>query len=249
MSLLPPPPNAANPDARVWKDWFNRLQSILSAEGVAWDLVDKTGSSLADLATRNHSSLQSISGNGQYHLSQTERDTYLAGLTTQILVGGGAATVPVWTTATGTGKPVRENTPTLITPVIGVATGTSLAVTGKLSSSGTAGVGYATGAGGAVTQATNKSTGVTLDKTCGEITMHNANLGAGTIVSFTLTNSTIAATDLLVLNHVTTGTRGAYTLNAQCGAGSAVIYVRNNTAGILGEAIVIRFAVIKGVTS
>jgi hypothetical protein len=122
--------------------------------------------------------------------------------------------------------------------------------TGFIKSTGaTAGVGYASGAGGTQTQLTSKATTVELNKVCGEITMHNANLGAATIVSFTLTNSAIAATDVLVLNHVTTGTRGAYTLNAQCAAGSAVIYVRNNTAGILGEAIVIRFAVIKAVTS
>lgn len=109
--------------------------------------------------------------------------------------------------------------------------------------------GYSSGAGGAVTQITNKSTGVTLSKLCGEITMNNAALAAAAIVSFTLTNTTIAATDVLLLNHVTTGTRGAYNLNAQCGNGSAVIYVRNNTAGSLGEAIVIRFAVIKSVSS
>jgi len=34
------------------------------------------------------------------------------GATTQILVGGGAAALPVWTTATGTGAPVRAGSPT-----------------------------------------------------------------------------------------------------------------------------------------
>lgn len=50
----------------------------------------------------------------------------VAGATTAVLVGGGANTAPVWTAATGSGAPVRANTPTLITPDIGVATGTSL---------------------------------------------------------------------------------------------------------------------------
>ncbi len=108
---------------------------------------------------------------------------------------------------------------------------------------------YSAGDGGTVTQATNKSTGVTLNKLCGEITMNGAALAAGAIVSFTLTNSTIAATDVMGLNHVTTGTRCGYGLNAQCQAGSAIIYVRNNTAGSLSEAIVLRFAVTKAVTS
>jgi len=109
--------------------------------------------------------------------------------------------------------------------------------------------GYITGEGGAVTQATSKSTGVTLDKRCGQMTMNGAALNAATTVSFTLTNNTIAATDLLVLNHISAGTAGAYLLNAQCGAGSASINVRNVTSGNLSEAIVIGFAVIKAVAA
>lgn len=137
-----------------------------------------------------------------------------------------------------------------VTPALGVATATSLAATGAVTSSGTAGIGYAAGAGCAVTQLTNKATATpACNKVSGEITMNGAALAAATIVSFTLTNNVVGATDVLVLNHVTTGTRGAYTLNAQSSAGSAIIYVRNNTAGSLSEAIVIRFAVIKGATS
>lgn len=132
----------------------------------------------------------------------------------------------------------------------GAAGVSSVASTGAVKSSGaTGGVGYAAGAGGTVVQDTNKANGVTLDKASGTITMHNAQLNAATTVSFALTNSAIAAGDLLVLNHVSAGTAGAYTLNAQCGAGSASINVRNVTAGNLSEAIVIGFAVIKGVTS
>lgn len=118
-----------------------------------------------------------------------------------------------------------------------------------LSNSPTGGVGYSTGAGGTVTQATNKSTGVTLSKVTGQITMNNAALAAGAIVSFVLTNTAIAAGDILALNHVSAGTPGAYTLNARCAAGSATIDVQNNTAGSLSEAIVIGFVLIKGATT
>lgn len=138
----------------------------------------------------------------------------------------------------------------------GFTTACTIATTGSvtwtaavLSSSPTAGVGYATGAGGTVTQLTNKATGVALSKVCGAITMNNAALAAGTIVSFVLTNTAIAATDVLVLNHISGGTVGAYTLNAQAAAGSATINVRNNTGGSLSEAIVIQFVVIKGVNA
>ena len=128
-------------------------------------------------------------------------------------------------------------------------TGGAIAGVAGLLATGAAGVGYATGAGGAVTQATSKSTGVTLNKTTGQITMNGAALAASTIVSFTLTNSTIAATDMLILNHSSAGTAGAYHLNAQCAAGSATINVRNLTTGSLSEAIVIAFALVKGATS
>lgn len=120
-----------------------------------------------------------------------------------------------------------------------------------VSTSPTAGVGYAAGAGGTVTQGagSGKATTAVLNTACGAITMNNAALAAATIVSFTLTNSAIAITDVLALNHISGGTVGAYTLNAQAGAGSAVINVRNNTAGSLSEAIVIQFVVIKGVNA
>lgn len=109
--------------------------------------------------------------------------------------------------------------------------------------------GYVTGDGGAVTQSTSKSTGVTLSKKCGQITLNGAALAADTTVSFTLTNTTVAATDIIVLNHVSGGTAGAYLLNAQCGANSATINVRNVTSGSLSEAIVIGFALVKAVTA
>jgi hypothetical protein len=105
--------------------------------------------------------------------------------------------------------------------------------------------GYIAGEGGSISQTTSKSTGVTLSKKCGQITMNAAALAADTVVSFTLTNTTVAATDIIVLNHVSGGTAGAYLLNAQAGSGSASINVRNVTGGSLSEAIVIGFAVIK----
>lgn len=109
--------------------------------------------------------------------------------------------------------------------------------------------GYGSGAGGTQTQGTNKSTAVTLNTRCGQITMNNANLAAGTAVTFTLTNSQIAATDILMLNHVSGGTLGNYSFVARCAAGSATIAVRNVSAGDLAEAVVIAFAVIKATTA
>lgn len=44
------------------------------------------------------------------------QQTLANGLTTEILVGGGASALPIWTTATGSGAPVRATSPTLTTP-------------------------------------------------------------------------------------------------------------------------------------
>jgi hypothetical protein len=104
--------------------------------------------------------------------------------------------------------------------------------------------GYISGAG-TITQATNKATAVTLNSPSGQITLNGAALAADTTVSFTLTNSSITANDVLILNHLSAGTAGSYLLNAQAAAGSASINVRNITSGSLSEAIVIGFAVIK----
>ena len=109
--------------------------------------------------------------------------------------------------------------------------------------------GYGVGAGGTVTQATSKSTGVTLNTRCGQITLNAAALAADTTVSFVLTNSSVAAGDVLILNHISGGTPGSYLLNARSAAGSATIDVRNITAGSLSEAVVIAFALIKATTA
>lgn len=153
-------------------------------------------------------------------------------------------------TPTGTGNPVMQTSPTLTTPVLGVATGTSLAASGLItSSSPTAGIGYATGAGGAQTQATDKSTTVVSNTLTTAITMNSAALNAGVTVGFTFTNSSIAATDTVICTHQSAGTSGAYTVNAFPGTGSAIISVRNNTAGNLSEAIVLRVTVIKSISA
>jgi hypothetical protein len=110
-------------------------------------------------------------------------------------------------------------------------------------------MGYRAGAGGVVTQLTSKAAAVALSKSCGDITTHNASLASGATVSFTFTNTLIAATDSLQIEHISGGTRFAYNVQGVCGAGSATIYIKNNTAGALGEALVLRFSLKKGATT
>ena len=150
------------------------------------------------------------------------------------------------TDETGTGANVFANTPTLVTPIIGVATGTSLTATGVIASTGTAGVGYATGAGGAVTQLTSRTTGVTLNKTAGAITMFSA-AGTTTAATFTVTNSTVAATDVVILNQKS-GTDLYDLMVTAVAAGSFNITFRT-TGGTTTETPVFNFAVIKAVAA
>jgi hypothetical protein len=140
---------------------------------------------------------------------------------------------------------------TLTTPIIGAATGTSLAVTGVVGSSGSigGGVGYLAGAGGSVAQGTSRSTGVTLNKPCGYITMFSGSQAAGAVVSFVLTNSNIAATDLVRVQHSSSSNGGAWSFSVLPAAGSCTISIRNVTSATITEATPIQFAVLKSVNS
>jgi len=113
-------------------------------------------------------------------------------------------------------------------------------------------MGYTTGspttAVSSVTQLTSKSTGVTLDTVCGKITMNAASLGAVSTVSFTLTNSTIAENDLVIVNIKSGATVNSYDTHVESVSnGECVISLRNHTAGALAQAVVLSFAVIKAV--
>jgi hypothetical protein len=124
---------------------------------------------------------------------------------------------------------------------VGTLPGGLTCTTGKL--------GYATGAGGTVTQATSKSTRVTLNKQCGNITMHGAALANATTVTFTLTNSFITANDMVVVRHRSAGTLGAYNFAVAPAAGSCTISVRNVHTSSLSESIVLQFFVLSAVVA
>lgn len=125
--------------------------------------------------------------------------------------------------------------------------GNLTAVGNILSSGGGIGYGSGTGQGGTVTQATSKTTGVTLNTYTGTITMNNAALSSATIASFTVTDSKMGANDVVAIQHDSGGTLGVYTIDPSTStAGSFVVNVRNDGTVPLSEALVLRFAIIKG---
>lgn len=108
------------------------------------------------------------------------------------------------------------------------------------------GLGYGTGSGGAVTQLTSRATGVTLNKTNGAITMFSA-AGSATAATFTVTNSTVVATDTIVLS-VKSSTNVYLMFVTAVAAGSFNITFQT-TGGVAVDAPVINYAVIKAVTA
>jgi hypothetical protein len=117
---------------------------------------------------------------------------------------------------------------------------------GNLLVTSAGGLGYGTGSGGAVTQATSRTTGVTLNKTNGAITLVSA-AGLATFQSFTVTNSTVAATDVV---HVTqkSGT-DLYQIFVTATAAGSFRITFATTGGTTTEQPVFNFAVIKAVTA
>ena len=113
----------------------------------------------------------------------------------------------------------------------------------------TTGLGFYTGAGGTAPAGATKATAFTLNTMCGRITTAADALAANTAVSATWTNSKIAATDVVILNHSSGGTLGSYHYNVACGSGTATLTIRNISSGSLSEALVFNFVVIKSVTS
>lgn len=88
--LQPPPIRDQNQNSLVWQSWYREIQRMLSEGGMPWAIINKAGSSLADLATRlftdlqftgsnitsietrNHADLQNILGSGAHHFSELE---------------------------------------------------------------------------------------------------------------------------------------------------------------------------------
>lgn len=73
--LPPPPTRAANGDF-AWTAWYNQLYTLLSTSGsVSWALIDKAGSSIADLASKAHDLLTGLQGGTtgeHYHLTAAQ---------------------------------------------------------------------------------------------------------------------------------------------------------------------------------
>ena len=128
-----------------------------------------------------------------------------------------------------------------------ISTAGVITAAGGVLSPGSSGIGYSTGAGGTVTQGTSRTTGVTLSKISGAITMFSA-AGSATPATFTVTNTTVAATDVILLS-IKSGATNVYNLSVSAVAAGSFNITFYTTGGTATDAPVINFAVIKAVAA
>ena len=124
-----------------------------------------------------------------------------------------------------------------------------LKVTRKLLIAADCVVKFITGASSAVTQATNRTTGVTINASAGSITTNNTSLAAEAAAAFVVTNNKVSVGDVVLISQ-RSGAVGVMTTVevVAVAAGSFTLSVMNgNVAAGVAEtgAIIINFAVIK----
>lgn len=135
---------------------------------------------------------------------------------------------------------------------VGNITGDNLIANSGIQSTGniTSNVGVGFSTGGTVTQTGSRTTGVTLNKPTGQITLFSANLAANTSSTFVLTNSYITDTDLVLVQHISGGTLGKYNITATPATGNATITLRNNSSSASPtEQPVLKFMIFRAVNS
>ena len=142
----------------------------------------------------------------------------------------------------------QERISSLDNATIGATTAAAVTGTNVLA---TTTLGYKAGSGGTVTQAdtSGKGTAVTLNKISGEIVMDDASLADDATAVFTFNNTTIAATDVVIVN-IASGVAVAGSYQVTVGAvaaNSCSISVLNVSGDARTDTIKLNFAVIKAV--
>lgn len=232
----------------VTVDNYGRITSIANAASV--------GTVTSVVANPGFGIQISSSGSANINPSFTITNTGVTRLSagTGIALSGSNGNVTISTAASsGTVTSVGVSSSSLTvsgSPVVAAGTITielpaNIAV-GNITANSTGGFGYATGAGGTATQTGSRTASVTVDRPTGSITLVSA-AGSASYQTFTVTNSTVAATDVIVVNQKS-GTDKYIILVTAVASGSFSITFAT-TGGTTTEQPVFNFAVIKGVTA
>lgn len=161
----------------------------------------------------------------------------------------GSADITVTSDAnTLSGTNLKSTVITSSLTTLGIVTQATITVAGAITSSG-GGIGYAVGSGSTITQATSRTTAVTLNKLCGNITMFSSAQADNALVTFTFNNSFISAGDFVLIQHISATNGGAWVFSVVAGAGSCTISIANRSGASITSATPLRFTIIKGVTN
>jgi len=104
-------------------------------------------------------------------------------------------------------------------------------------------IGYVSG--GAVTQLTSKATGVTVNAPSGAITTDDASLAGNAEVTFTVTNSSVTASDVVLVSVQSGASTGLYLAFVSATAAGSFDVTLSNLGSTAGEVVVLNFAVMK----
>lgn len=229
-------------------DNYGRVTGIANAASV--------GTVTSVVATPGFGIQISSSGSANVDPSFTVTNTGVTRLSagTGISLSGSNGNVTISTsTGAGTVTSVGVSSASLTvsgSPVVAAGTITidlpSTISVGNITANSTGGIGYATGAGGAVTQTSSRTSPVTLDKTTGAITLVSA-AGSATYQTFTVNNSTVAATDVIIVNQKSGANKYIILVTAVATGSFNITFA--TTGGTTTEQPVFNFAVIKGVTA
>jgi hypothetical protein len=127
---------------------------------------------------------------------------------------------------------------------------TNLSVTGGIKSTGAQGIGYDTGAGIAVTQLTSRTTATptTGNKLSGAITLFTAAPTLSAWFSFTVPNTAIAATDVVIVS-VRSGTNTYVANVTSIVAATSFTVSMASILGVASDTPIVNFNIIRGVAA
>lgn len=106
-------------------------------------------------------------------------------------------------------------------------------------------IGYASGNFGTVTQQNNKTTGVTINTSSGQIITASSQLAPSAQAVFVVTNSSVSVDDNVICSIASGGTLGAYNVFiAQIGNGTFTVVIKNSTNNAYSEAVTLNYSIL-----
>lgn len=226
----------------ISRQWYRFLLNMFTITGNGTQQPTLAITAAAPLAITDGQNPQiSITGSALSRSNDTNVTLTLSGSPNTALLASTTITAG-WTGVLSTAR--GGTGPWPVTGGVLVGQGTSSAP--AWSSTPTA-FGYVAGAGSAVAQGTSRTTGVTSNTPTGAITLFSA-AGSPTPATFTVTNSTVAATDVVVLS-VKSGATNNYSFNVSAVAAGSFNITFWAQTGTATDAPVVNFVVLKGAAS